>query len=201
MAVLEDARRDAKDKGAETSQMWDMARITAVNMEFALKLAKARPKAMAQNDVKYDTVYDIIPTVKALDDATRLDKSGIFSERGRVPLFYTTEFEIGPEQPGEGNNNRLPVFLEKEDLLDQFAKKYPEKGTPSPGAVKVVDLVELFSAMMGSGVKGFEERLVSGDLYIVPSLESRKKAVDLEKERGTSTPAFKLGEMIAVGGK
>ena len=38
------------------------------------------------------------------------------------------------------------------------------------------------------------------NVYIVPSLESRKKAVECEKERG-STPAYKFGEMIAVVGK
>ena len=61
--VLDDAKRDAKGKDLESATMWENARITAVPLEFALKLSKARPKWKAQNGVKYSTVFDVIPSV------------------------------------------------------------------------------------------------------------------------------------------
>ena len=195
-SVLDDARRDAADKGFETKDMWDNAKISAVNLEFALKLGTGKPKALAQNNVKYDTVYDVIPSVKSLTDAERIDKSGMYSERGRVPLFYSTEFTIGPEK--EGGPNRIPVFLEKNDLLREYTKKFPEK---EDLFVTVVDLMDTFSTMMGNKPIGakVDEKLVN-NFFIVPTMESRKKAVECEKERG-STSAYKIGEIIAVGGK
>jgi len=195
-AVLDDARRDAADKGFETKSMWDGARISAVNLEFALKIGSGKPKAMAQNKVKYESVSDIIPSITALNDAEKIDKSGMYKERGRVPLFYSDEFEIGPEK--EGGPNRIPVFLERSDLLREYAKKYPDK---EDVFVTVVDLMDTFSTMMGNKPIGakVDERIVQ-NFFIVPSMESRKKAVECEKERG-SIPAYNIGEMVAVGGK
>ena len=60
--VLDDARRDAAEQNYETKQMWKDAKISAVNLEFGLKLSSGKPKAKAQNNQKYDTVYDIIPS-------------------------------------------------------------------------------------------------------------------------------------------
>ncbi len=195
-SVLDDARRDAADKGYETKEMWDSARLSAVNLEFGLKLGSGKPKALAQNKVKYDTVFDVIPSIKAINDAEKIDKSGMYSERGRVPLFYSDDFSIAPET--EGGPNRIPVFLEKEDLLREYAKKYPDK---QDVVLTVVDLMDTFSTMMGNKPIGakVDDRIVD-NFYIVPSVESRKKAVECEKERGT-IPAYKIGEMIAVGGK
>lgn len=196
LAVLDDAKRDAADKGAETKEMWDEAKISAVNLEFALKLSSGRPKALAQNNVKYDTVYDVIPSIKSLNDAEQMDKSGMYSERGRVPLFYSNEFEIGPEK--EGGPNRIPIFFEKDDLVREFSKKFPER---EEFVVTVVDLNDTFAIMMGNKPMGakVDDRIVN-QLYVVGSPANRRKAVDLEKARG-SIPAYKIGEMIAVGGK
>jgi hypothetical protein len=194
--VLNDARRDAADKGLETVETWDNAKLSAVNLEFALKVGKAKPKAMAQNNVKYDTVTDIIPSYKSLNEAEKIDTSGLYNDRGRVPLFYSYEFEIKPEK--EGEPNRIPVFLDKEDLLREYTKKYPEKEEVN---VAVVDLMDTFATMMGTKPIGAKvDDSVVDRFFIVPSSDSRKKAVELEKERG-STPAYKSGEMIAVGGK
>ncbi len=196
--VLDDARKDAQEKDLETRQFWANARINAVSMEFALKLAKGRPKASAQNGVKYDTVYDIIPTVKALDDGGKIDKSGLYTEQGRVPLFYMDEFEIGPA--AEGGENRIPVFFEKKDLLEQWAKKYPDQNT-NPPPVKVMDLIDTFSTLVGSStILSSVDSRVAKALFPVASVERRRQAVECEKARGT-VPAYKLGEMIAVGGK
>ena len=140
----------------------------------------------------YEVIYDIIPTVNALNDANSLDDSGFYNDRGRVPLFYAEEFEIDPESK-EGGNNRVPLFLETKDLFREFKKKYPERKNLT---VTVVDLNELFSAMVGN-LRGFDDRLMSGDVYLVPTIESRKKAVELEKDRGDRI-AFKVGEMFAV---
>lgn len=61
--VLEDAKKDAAANDLATQELWSTARVSAVTMEFALKLAKGRPKSTAQNGQKYNTVYDIISTV------------------------------------------------------------------------------------------------------------------------------------------
>jgi len=195
-SVLDDAKRDAAEKDVDTKQMWDDARLSAVNMEFVLKLSSGKTKATAQNNASYDAVYDVIPSTGAISAAEKIDKSGMYSERGRLPLFYSDEFQIGPEK--EGGSNRIPVFLEKADLLREFSKKYPEK---TDVVVTVVDLMDTFAVMMGNkpiGAKVDEE--IVNKFYVVPSLESRKKAVDCEKERG-SVPAYQVGQMIAVGGK
>ena len=198
--VLDDTRKDVADNDEKNKEIWDNARISAVNMEFALKLAKGKVKATAvQNNVKYDIVYDIIPTRNALNEANALDESGFYNDRGRLPLFYSDEFEIGPEEESSGGSgkNRVPIFLETSDLFREFRKKYPDKPNLT---ITVIDFNELFSAMIGSGnIRGFDKRLTEGNIYLVPSIESRKKAVELEKERG-NIPAFKVGEMFAVGG-
>jgi len=193
--VLDDARRDAADKDLETKKTWENAKISAVTLEFALKLSKGRPKAVAQNGVKYDTVYDIIPTLKSLDDAGAIDKSGLYTEQGRVPLFYTPEFKIAPAV--EGGEKRIPVFFDKGELITEWGKKYPDSPVPP---IKVVDLVDTFSAMVKGQTSGSVDNEIVKNLYVVGSPESKRKAVELEKSRG-SVPAYKTGEMIAVGGK
>lgn len=198
--VLDDARKDAAEKDLATSQTWDEAKISAVSMEFALKLAKGRPKAMAQNGVTFQTVYDIIPTIQALDNAGKIDRSGLYNEQGRVPLFYMNEFEIGPDKndPSAGTDNRIPVFFDKKNLISEWTKRNPDGDVPP---VRVVDLIDTFAIMTGGGNGGGanNDELIK-KLYLVPSVESRKKAIECEKSRG-DVPAYKTGEMIAVGGK
>ena len=137
-----------------------------------------------------------------LNDASLIDGSGVYAEQGRVPLFYMKEFETGPEK--EGGDNRVPVFLNKQDLLLQYAKKFPNVPPPP---VQVFDLVDAFDTMLnpefaGGGRKGqgnfIDPRLLM-NLLPIPSVEVRKKAVEVDKERGGTSP-YKLGEMVAVGG-
>ncbi len=201
--VLADAKRDAADKDLATVDMWNSAKISAVNLEFVLKLNRGRLKAMAQNNVKYEAVYDVIPSISALNDAERIDRSGMYSERGRVPLFYANDFDIGPAATAEGSSSsngpgRIPVFFEKADLLREYSKKYPDK---EDVVITVVDLMDLFEVMMGNKPIGAKvDDSILDRMLFVPSIESRKKAVECEKERG-SVSAYKIGEMIAVGGK
>ena len=193
-SVLENAQKDAQEKDLDTVNLWDDAMISATSLEFALKLSKGRPKASAQNNVSYSTVYDIIPSLKALDDAGRIEKSGIFTEQGRVPIFYMPEFEVAPEV--EGGEKRIPVFFERSQLISEWEKRNPGINVP---AVKVVDLVDTFSGMVGTGTSGGTDDRVVKNLYVVASPESKKKAIECEKARG-DIPAYKTGEMIAVGG-
>lgn len=197
--VLDDARRDAKEKDLQTREFWEGAKISATSMEFALKLSKGRPRAKAQNGVKYETVYDIIPSLKALEDAGRLDKSGIYSEQGRVPLFYMREFEIMPEV--DGGEKRIPVFFDREQLVMEWKKRYPDVEVPP---IRVVDLIDTFTTMIEKGstiTRGAstDERIIN-KLVPIASSESKMKAIVCEKARG-DVPAYKTGEMIAVGGK
>jgi len=205
--VLADARRDAAEKDEETQAVWANARISAITMEFALKLAKGRPKAMAQNGAKFDTVYDLVPSLQALSDGQRMDKTGLYNEQGRVPLFYMDEFETGPDPEvvaaGGDKTNRVPVFFEKKDLLEQWTKKYdPDRSGKVPvPEVKVMDLVDTFSTMVGERAMSSVDSRVAKNLYPIASLESRKQAVECEKAREDGVPAYKLGQMTAVGGK
>lgn len=194
--VLEDARRDAKDKDLETEKYWNDAKITIVPMEFALKLSKGNPLAAAQNGLKYQSVYDIIPTITALDNAGRLDNSNLWKEQGRVPLFYMDEFEIPPEV--EGGQNRIPVFLEVKDLLAAYEKKYPNTSAPK---VKVVELVDIFSYLVGGGNSMKVNTKVAENFVVVANKDQKSKAVDIERNRDKSVPAYQLGKMTAVGGK
>ena len=141
---MDDARRDAAEQNYETKQMWKDAKISAVNLEFGLKLSSGKPKAKAQNNQKYDTVYDVIPSLQALHGAEKIDTSKLlYSERVCVPMFYARDFTIEPEV--EGGLNQWPVFLEKRDLIREYAKKFPEK---EDFEVSVVDLMDSFATMM-----------------------------------------------------
>jgi len=198
--VLDGAKRDSEDQDLASKEMWGDAKITAVSLEFALKLGKGRPKAMAQNGAKYDTVYDIISDPSDLDDASKLDKSGLYTEQGRVPLFYMKGFETGPEK--EGGQARIPVFFNKNDLLAQYKKKFPDESIPP---IQVFDLVDAFDTMLNpefaKGGRGSSSDLpMAMNLLPIASLKTRKKAVEIEKTRGDAS-AYKLGEMIAVGGR
>lgn len=193
--VLNDAKRDAQGRDAEITNAWDDAKISAVTLEFALKLSKGKPKATAQNGQKYETVSDIIPTIKALEDAGKIDKSGLYTEQGRVPLFYSNDFKIAPAV--EGGEKRIPVFFDKGDLLSEWGKKHPDSSAPS---IKVVDLIDTFSAMVSGQTTSTIDPSVVKNLYLVSSQESKRKAVECEKSRG-EIPAYKVGEMTAVGGK
>ena len=203
--VLEDSLRDVATKDDVSKKIWADARISAITMEFALKLAKGRPKAMAQTGTKYETVCDLKPSLQALSDGQRIDKTGLYNEKGRVPLFYMDEFETGPDQDivaaGGDKTNRVPVFFEKKDLLEQWTKKYdPDRSGKVPvPEVKVMDLVDTFSTMVGERAMSSIDARVAKNLYPIASLETRKQAVECEKARG-DVPAYKLGEMIAIAG-
>jgi hypothetical protein len=194
LAVLENAQKDAKEKDLDTVNLWDDAKISATSLEFALKQSKGRPRALAQNNVSYSTVYTIIPSIKAMDDAGRIEKTGLFTDQGRVPIFYMSEFEVAPEV--EGGEKRIPVFFERSQLISEWEKRNPGIDVP---AVKVVDMMDTFSGMVGTGTSGGTDDRVVKNLYVVASPESKKKAIDIEKARG-GIPAYKTGEMIAVGG-
>lgn len=202
--VLADATRDAADKDLSTVTMWNEAKISAVNLELVLKLNKnkGRYKAMAQNNVKYEAVYDVIPSIKALNDAEKIDKSGMYSERGRVPLFYANDFQLESSNTGSSVDGdklgRIPVFFEKADLLREYTKKYPDK---TDVIITVVDLMDLFEVMMGNKPIGAKvDDTIIDRMVFVPTGESRKRAIECEKGRGVVS-AYKVGEMIAVGGK
>jgi len=199
--VLDGAKKDAEGQDLASKDMWSGARISAVSLEFALKLGKSRPKAMAQNGVKYGTVYDIISNAADLNDASLIDRSGVYTEQGRVPLFYMKGFETGPGEGGK--ENRTPVFFNKQDLLSQYTKKFPNDTNVPPPPVQVFDLVDAFDTMMNPefvGAGNSSTNRAPANILVIPSQEIRKKAVEVETARGKAS-AYKLGEMLAVGGK
>lgn len=194
--VLEDARRDAKAKDLESENYWNDAKITSVSMEFALKLSKGNPFATAQNGVKYQSVYDIIPSITAIDTAERIDSKKIWKEQGRVPLFYTDDFELPPEVVG--GKNRIPVFFEKADLLAAYNKKFPASPIPQ---IKVIELVDMFSSLVGEGSLMKVAPKLAENFVVIPNKDQKLKAVEIEKNREKSVSAYQLGVMSAVGGK
>jgi len=190
--VLDNAKSDAAEKDRSTLSTWENARITSVPLEFALKLSEARLDAKAQNGQSYSTLYDILPTAGDLSDGKRINKGAIFDEQGRVPLFYIEELE-GETESGE---KRLPVYFAKSDLIKTWKKNFPDK---QPPPVQVIELIDTFTAMVNprAGISGDQKLLKK--IVLIPSLDSKQSATECEKGRGSS-PAYKAGEMIAVGG-
>lgn len=92
----------------------------------------------------------------------------------------------------------IPVSFKKADLLREYTKKYPDK---TEVVILVVDLMDLFEAMMRNKPIGAKVHdTIIGQMVFVPTGESRKRAIECEKGRGVVL-AYKVGEMIAVGGE
>ena len=85
--------------------------------------------------------------LQALHGAEKIDTSKLlYSERVCVPMFYTRDFTIEPEV--EGGLNQWPVFLEKRDLIREYAKKFPEKEDFEVSVVDSQSLMDSFATMM-----------------------------------------------------
>ena len=85
LTVLEEAQQKAKAEGYE--KVWEGARITTVPMDIAVRLSLKKVERSGQNNLKLDTIADILPGMEERDDALKLDRSGRFNEQGSCPLF------------------------------------------------------------------------------------------------------------------
>lgn len=187
--VLEEAKRDAEKNGY--TEVWENAKIVTVPLDIAMRLALKKVNRTGQNDMKLDTIGDIIASAEAIEAALKYDTSGRYKQQGSVPLFYIDGLEMTPGNDGE---KRTPVYFTKSDLIAEWNKQ--NAGSPSPD-VKVVDLIDTFRATMKPGVGSNNELLKR--LVFVPTADTVKVARNLKSKE--SVPQYKMNEMLAVGGK
>ena len=180
LAVLGEAQQKAKAEGYE--KVWEGARITTVPMDIAVRLSLKKVERFGQNNLKLDTIADILPGMEERDDALKLDRSGRFNEQGSCPLFYV-------EEGMEAEDGSLPTYFSTATLVADWDRIYGGK-KPLP-AVKVVDLLDLFQSAM------------KGKARLNPSFVATEESVDVVKElqsRSLNVP-YKADRMVMVGGK
>ena len=180
LTVLGDAQQKAKAEGYE--KVWEGARITTVPMDIAVRLSLKKVERSGQNNLKLDTIADILPGMEERDDALKLDRSGRFNEQGSCPLFYV-------EEGMEAEDGSLPTYFSTATLVADWDRIYGGK-KPLP-AVKVVDLLDLFQSAM------------KGKARLNPSFVASEESVDVVKElqsRSLNVP-YKADRMVMVGGK
>jgi len=97
----------------------------------------------------------------------------------------------------DDGKKKIPVYFSKSDLTKAWQDKFSDKPPPP---VQVGDLIDTFSAMVNPGLGLKVDGQLLNNLVLIPTKEGRKAAVECEKSRG-SVSAYKVGEMIAVGGK
>jgi len=185
--VLSDAKKAAE--GGGYSNVWEAASITSVPLDVALRLSLRKMERSGQNDVKVESIVDIIPGMDETEDSLKIDPSGKFNEQGRVPLFYVEEGLEVPSDNGVGGN-MLPVYFNRKDLESDWNAVYAGKDTPLP-RVKVIDLLDLFQATL----RGSNEK----NVVFSPSPEALKAAAEIQSKK--ITPAYKNDKMVMVGGK
>ena len=180
LTVLEEAQQKAKAEGYE--KVWEGARITTVPMDIAVRLSLKKVERSGQNNLKLDTIADILPGMEERDDALKLDRSGRFNEQGSCPLFYV-------EEGMEAEDGSLPTYFSTATLAADWDRIYGGK-KPLP-AVKVVDLLDLFQSAM------------RGKARINPSFVATEESMEVVKElqsRSLNVP-YKADRMVMVGGK
>jgi len=190
--VLEDAIRVAVEGNYDNT--WAGAKITAVPLDFAMQLSVKKRTRKGQDGITLESINDLIPSAADLDDASRLDKSGRYTQKGRVPMFYFDGLTLPPDEEAMGNADpRVPVFFSKIDLLNEWNKQYP--GQEPPKTTKVLDLIETFQSLIRPG--GTDKTLKN--IVFVPNEQSLKTASSLRSD--ASIPKYSFDEMLMVAGK
>lgn len=133
----------------------------------------------------------MIASEEGTADALTFDRSGRYSQKGRVPLFYSKELELPPEE-GSTMEKRLPAYFNKKDLISDWGKQFPDK---SPPQIEVMDLLETFQAMVIPG--GRNEILKN--LVFIPTQTAVAEAAEVKSRQGSAT--YQMSDMIMVGGK
>lgn len=180
LSVLADAQKRAKEEGYE--KIWEGARITTVPLDIALRLSLKKVERTGQNDIKRDTIADILPGMDEREDALKLDKSGRFNEPGSVPVFFAVEGM-------EAEDGTLPAYFSTASLAADWDRIYGGK-KPLP-TIKVVDLLDLVQGAMRGSTK------------LNPSFVPTEESMGVAKEfqsRSLNVP-YKADRMVMVGGK
>jgi len=190
--VLEDAIRVAVEANYEN--VWANAKITTVPLDFAMQLSIKKRMRKGQDGLNLESINDLIPSAADLDDASRIDKSGRYTQKGRVPMFYYEGLTLPPDEATMGNTEpRVPVYFSKVDLVSQWNKQNP--GTDPP-KLQVLDLIETFQMLIrpgGSDSMGLK------NIVFMPNEQSLKTASGLRADK--SNPTYSFDEMLMVAGK
>lgn len=180
LSVLGDAEKRAKEEGNE--KVWEGARITTVPLDIAVRLSLKKVERTGQNDIKKETISDILPGMDEREAASKLDKSGRFDEQGSVPVFYA-------EEGMEAADGSLPTYFSPATLAADWDRIYGGK-KPLPN-IQVVDLLDLFQGAM------------RGSSKLNPTFVPTEESIDVVKElqaRSLNVP-YKADRMVMVGGK
>lgn len=180
LSVLGDAEKRAKEEGNE--KVWEGARITTVPLDIALRLTLKKVERIGQNEIKRETISDILPGMDEREAASKLDKSGRFDEQGSVPVFYA-------EEGLEADDGSIPAYFSTATLVADWNRIYGEQ-KPLPN-IKVVDLLDIFQGSMRGSAK------------LNPSFVPTEESIEVVKElqsRSLNVP-YKADRMVMVGGK
>lgn len=193
-AVLKTKEAKSNDKNYDKyiATDWINAKVVTLPLELAFKLLGNHPKSKAQNDNMYDTVYNIIPSLKDIEDAkmVQYSMSKMYNERGRVPLFFSDKFVLPPKD-GDNNTKRIPVFFTKNDYGKAWINKFPNDPVPK---LMVMELNELYDAV-NRGISSFININDLPYYTFIPSTQATKDAKKCVQDGAT---AYKMGEIVLV---
>jgi len=185
LAVLKDAQNTAEKGGyAET---WQGATITTIPADVAIRLSLQPAKRTSQKEsleAQISSIVEIIPGAKEREDAIKMEST--FKTQGKVPLFYSNALQVTDQSSGVIT---LPMYFSKDDLLQEWIKRNPEKPLPSSG---VLELSTLFQYVLRKRANELPIG-VNKKLLFVPSAEAVEAATEL-KSKGLAP--YKLDRMI-----
>jgi hypothetical protein len=206
LSVLSEALKEEEEQASRNSgsgsgdsrnsnnniNIWASASVTTVPLDIALRLSVKKMERVALNqkneDVKLDSIVDIIPGLEQREDALQLDTSnnnGKFQEQGRVPLFYVEQ----QEQVKGQQQIPLPVYFDRKELEAQWATQVHD----GPPRVKVMDLLDLFQTTLRGNSNNARK------VVFRPSQETLQIAAELQSRK--LTLSYKTDKMVIVGGK
>ena len=199
--VLEDARKafaEAKEAGKPTEDSWGDSQIVSVSLAQALQLSIKKQSNIIRNNINNQTVttyYQILPGAEELSLAMKLEKiksstkSVRYSERGRVPLFYSPLLTL----PSPTNENEVvqPMYLSAKDLVAEWDKQ--QQNSPNPQkipSVEVRELTEIFYAMLKPGG---EDQSVRNMVFMATSTSLEKVK---ELSAANNNLRYNIGQVV-----
>jgi len=114
----------------------------------------------------------IVPHIRQddLESALRIESGARYSQRGRVPLFYSDDLRLP--------SGEVPVYFGIPQLKLEWNKQHPDRPLLNKD-IRVRELSQTFRAMIQPGGKDESLR----DLVFIPTDESVQVARKLRKEQ------------------
>ena len=199
--VLEDARKafaEAKEAGKPTEDSWGDSQIVSVSLAQALQLSVKKQSNIIRNNINNQTVttyYQILPGAEELSFAMKLEKiksstkSVRYSERGRVPLFYSPLLTL----PSPSNENEVvqPMYFSAKDLIVEWDKQQQSSANPQKiPSVEVRELTEIFYAMLKPGG---EDQSVKNMVFMATSTSLEKVK---ELSSANNNLRYNMGQVV-----